>query len=200
MRDAGLSNVRVPASTDPKTDLAAPDSSLSEESVPIDHEAVKGSVPRFSPVWQRLSFSTILLVTLIWVPVLGQAATAERLGARDESLPPRHAGTVVTEVRRTPPCPVTWSIKIRTCHRTTAALHFPRPRSFDPNDDEASDGRDEDDDDDWDDPVFDDNSNEPVIDWLPDTFCFLTLLKVASTSARPGISSSPFLPPQRLRC
>jgi hypothetical protein len=196
MRDAFLGDDRAQGPADPERDLDARSSPTSSEKFvtrgPIAKNRRVAAVCLLPP---RLDLPTTRLVTLIWVLFLWQAMTAESLAGREEAPPPDGPVGVTTDVRPTSSCPLA---KIRTCRRTSVALHFPRPRLY-LNDDEATDNR-TDDDDDWEDLSFDDNSSEPVIAWFPEVVCFLTFHEVSRAPAWPEIPSSPFLPPQRLRC
>jgi hypothetical protein len=199
MRDAILGNARVPVAADPERDLAARDSSLaSKEFVSSDSALTDGAVPKSFLVWQRLALPAIRMVTLIWALILGQSITAESLAAREVA--PASDGPVGTAkvVGQSSSSPVPRLAKVRTCRRTSVAPHFPRPRFYDPNDDSASD--DYTDDDDWEALSADDNSDEVVFAWFPEIVCFLTFHEVDRAPAWPEIPSSPFLPPQRLRC
>jgi hypothetical protein len=79
------------------------------------------------------------------------------------------------------------------------ALHFPRLRSDDPNDDETSDDP-NDDDDNWDDLTADDDTDVPVISWLSEMVRYRIDLEAGHALASTQSPSSPFPTLQRLRC
>jgi hypothetical protein len=152
-----------------------------------------------SPLLARLAIPAIRWVTLIGALILGPSMTAESFAARMPA--PPHDGPI--DVARagwpTPSSPVARLMKIRAGHRTSVALHFPRPRLYDPSDDEASDDP-TDDDDNWEDVSAVDNSTELVVAWFPVMVRYLTAHEVGSAPLRTETPSSPFLAPQHLRC
>jgi hypothetical protein len=79
------------------------------------------------------------------------------------------------------------------------ALLLQKPRSNDPDDDGASDDP-NDDDDNWDYLSADDDTNVPVIAWLPGMVYYLVDFETGYAPASTQPPFSPFPALQRLRC
>jgi hypothetical protein len=141
------------------------------------------------------------ILGLFWALVLGRASVAGGAETRDEraaadhAIPaaatgPAHGGTADGDSRQAR----RWSL-----HRHKHSFAFPKiARGDDPNDDETSDDP-NDDDDAWDDLTCYDDTDVPIVAWLPVTPACADVPERASApwTAPPY---PPFLTQRRLRC
>jgi hypothetical protein len=201
MRAAFLGDDRAQAHTDPRRGPAErASSSLSEIPFPSGPAARNRTFAADSPLSSRLALSAILLVTLIWALILGQAMAGESLAGREATRRPVDPDVVARPIGKGFSTSLARLAKIRPGHRTGVVTHFPRPRLDDPSDDETSDDP-SDDDDNWEGISAVKDSDDQVIVWFPDCVRYhLIASELSPALAWTETPSTPFLPQQRLRC
>jgi hypothetical protein len=201
MRDAFFGEDPVHALADPETGLAEwVSSSTSRISVPRGPIKKIEKVAAISSLASRLAIPAIRFVVLIWALILPQSITVGSVAAPDQRPPSDRRGDDVTVVQHPQSCPNTGPAKIRPHRRTNFISHFSKQRPNNPDDDAATDNSTDDDDDVWEDLNAEDTSDELLFVWTPEFARFFTLHEVGFAPVWHEITSSPFLPPQRLRC
>ena len=147
--------------------------------------------PRCFLAIRALAFVSALTVGLAW--------NSESRAGHGDAPHPDGPLPATTAVRPPASSPFARLVRIRPHRGRSIVPHFLSPHSNDPNDDTASDDP-NDDDDNWDDLNADDDTDAPVVAWLPALVLYLIRSETAAAPTSTPPASLPFPTAQQLRC